>query len=248
MCALVVLAPAMVGETADDSTLAPHSAPGAAVCGERDSQGASMKMDTPVSSLSEKQLAYLDTFGWTERVQNAVAMWVSVDEQVFRIVRGGEILFETPCATAANGTGSEWNSLKTPLGWHHVVQKLGAGAPWGQVFRSRQATNEIWRPGDSVTEDLVLTRVLVLTGDEPGKNKGGNVDSLMRGIYVHGTNAEERIGTPSSHGCVRLRNDDVIRAYEMVPDEAPLLITERTTKRSAEGAPKPAKAKRRASK
>jgi hypothetical protein len=196
-------------------------------------------MITVVGALTDEQAAYLESFGWREHAGDAIAMWVSVDEQMFRIVRGRDILFETRCATAANGTGSEWNSLKTPLGWHHVVQKLGAGAPWGQVFRSRQATHDVWRPGDSVTEDLVLTRVLVLTGDEPGKNKGGNVDSLMRGIYVHGTNAEERIGTPSSHGCVRLRNDDVIRAFEIVPDASPLLITEHAAERApaAEHAP-----------
>jgi lipoprotein-anchoring transpeptidase ErfK/SrfK len=94
------------------------------------------------------------------------------------------------------------------------------------VFRDKHATKEIWKRGDPVKEDLILTRVLTLRGEEPGKNKGGDVDSFDRNIYIHGTNDEEKIGTPASHGCVRLTNDDVITLYEMVPLNTPMLITE----------------------
>lgn len=220
VCALAVILPCVIGDTANEQ-FATDSVLGARVKAE------APELNAPAPRLSDEQWDFLNSYGWGDRVRDEIGVWVSVDEQMFRIVQGRDVLFETRCATAKNGTGSEWNSLKTPLGWHHVVQKVGAGAPRGQVFRGRQATNEIWRPGDSVAEDLVLTRVLVLTGDEPGKNKGGNVDSLARGIYVHGTNAEELIGTPSSHGCVRLTNGDVVTAFERVPEKTPVLITER---------------------
>jgi len=155
-----------------------------------------------------------------------------VDEQRFRIVEDGNVTWDVPCATASAGTGSVSGSLRTPLGWHRVDMKFGDEAPWGQVFRSRIATKEIWKPGQDTKEDLVLTRVLWLDGLEAGKNKGKRddgvlVDSKQRCIYIHGTNGEDKIGTPSSHGCVRLLNDDVIKAFEMLPVDTRVLITER---------------------
>lgn len=181
----------------------------------------------PGAMLSEQQQAWLQAHDWSARVGDGVGAWVSVDEQIFRLVQGGRVLWEVPCSTAAKGTGSEANSFKTPLGWHVVKRKTGAGAPWGQVFRSGNATEQIWKPGQSTKEDLVLTRVLFLDGLEPGRNKGGNVDSYARKIYIHGTNDEARIGAPVSHGCVRLRNEDAIIAYDSIPEGTPVLITER---------------------
>ncbi len=177
--------------------------------------------------LAEEDWRYLLENGWSEYVGDAEGVWVSVEEQMFRLVRSGEVLWEVPCATAAKGTGNVAGSYQTPLGWHAIKRKTGADAPWGQVFRGGRPTGEIWKPGQSTKEDLVLTRVLFLDGLEPGKNKGGNVDSYARYIYVHGTNDEERIGTPSSHGCIRLRNDDVIVAYDRIAEGTRLLITER---------------------
>jgi lipoprotein-anchoring transpeptidase ErfK/SrfK len=117
------------------------------------------------------------------------------------------------------------DSLKTPLGWHEIRGKIGENAPWGQVFRARRPTNEIWQYGEDTKEDLVLTRVLLLDGLEPGHNKGGAVDSMARNIYIHGTNDEAKLGTPSSHGCIRLFNDDVIELFTRVEDGALVLIT-----------------------
>lgn len=163
--------------------------------------------------------------GWAARVGDGAAIWVSVDEQKLRIVRGEQVLLEVLCATSRRGVGSKMDSLKTPLGWHSVGQMFGRDAVWGQVFRSRQPTDEIWKPGGDTVEDLVLTRVIALTGEEPGRNKGGNVDSFERNIYIHGTNDEASVGTPSSHGCIRLRNDDVIAAFDLVAEGAMVLIT-----------------------
>lgn len=175
--------------------------------------------------LDDTRWAILEVHDWPQRAGDDLAVWVSVPEQRLRVLRGRAVLYDTPCATAKNGVGADADSLKTPLGWHRVAEKIGAGAPWGQVFRSRTPTHEIWRPGGDTAEDLVLTRILWLDGLEPGKNKGGNVDSYDRYIYIHGTNDEANIGTPSSHGCVRLTNHDVIAVFDLVPQGAPVLIT-----------------------
>ena len=89
--------------------------------------------------LSEKAMEYLETYHWTEKVGTKRGVWVSVDEQRFRIIENRQITWDVPCATAAAGVGSVSGSLKTPLGWHRVDSKFGDGAPWGQVFRSRIA-------------------------------------------------------------------------------------------------------------
>ncbi|MEK7795316.1 MAG: L,D-transpeptidase [Candidatus Hydrogenedentota bacterium] len=177
--------------------------------------------------LTSEQLELLNGCGWEKWAGHDPAVWISAGEQMLRVIECGKVTYQAQCATAKNGVGGEMDSLKTPLGWHSVAQKIGAGAPWGQVFRSREATREIWKPGDDVSEDLVLTRVLVLQGEEPGINKGGDVDSLARYIYIHGTNDEANIGVPSSHGCIRLLNDDVMEAFDIIQEGAWVLITER---------------------
>jgi hypothetical protein len=188
--------------------------------------------DAAAASLAPiASFAALDAADWDARVGDARAVWVSVGEQRFRVMDGRTVVWETACATAENGVGSEARSLKTPLGWHTVAEKFGDGAVWGQVFRSRMPTKEVWKHGGDVKEDLVLTRVLWLDGLEPGKNKGKNaagtnVDSKERCIYIHGTNAEEKLGVASSHGCIRLSNDDVIEAFEILSIGTLVLITE----------------------
>ncbi len=175
--------------------------------------------------LRPDQERILESSGWAQRVGDDAGAWVSVSEQITRLVQGNSVLWQAPCATAANGTGAEMDSLKTPPGWHSIALKIGDGAALGQVFRSRQPVNETWKRGGATTEDLVLTRVLVLTGEEEGINKGGKVDSLARNIYFHGTNDEARIGTPSSHGCIRLTNEAVIDFFGRVREGTMVLIT-----------------------
>jgi len=176
--------------------------------------------------LTRQQQQILDEHDWDEWVSGEMGVWVCVDEQRLRLVREGRILWEAPCATAKRGTGNQAGSYMTPLGWHSVAEKFGDDAPWGQVFRARARVNEVWRFGQDVESDMVLTRILWLTGEEPGKNQGGDVDSYRRYIYIHGTNGENLIGVPSSMGCVRMRNDDVITAYNRIPTGAKVLITE----------------------
>jgi hypothetical protein len=180
---------------------------------------------TMPESLSEEARAVLDASGWGDRAGDDAFIWVSIDEQILRIMRGETIEYESRCASAEKGIGSLMNSFKTPLGWHSVAKKIGDDAPWGQVFKSRIATREIWQPGENVSEDMVLSRILLLNGEESGLNKGGKVDSFARNIYIHGTNDEARIGVPSSHGCIRMLNDDVIEIYGMVGEGMLVLIT-----------------------
>lgn len=186
----------------------------------------------PEAATATLPIAALDAAGWDARVPaNTRAALIVVSQQRMYILEGRQLLWEAVCATATNGIGSEARSEKTPLGWHLVSEKFGDKAPVGQVFRSRIPTKELWKPGMSTKEDLVLTRVLWLDGMEPGKNKGKNaagtnVDSKQRCIYIHGTNGETALGTPSSHGCIRLSNTKVIEAFDLLPPNAPVLIIE----------------------
>lgn len=178
-------------------------------------------------ALAPEQTSFLAQHQWAKRVSETTGIWISVDEQLLRVIEGDRVIRQLRCATAAKGTGYIQDSFMTPLGWHSIKRKIGKNAPWGQVFRAKRPTVEIWKPGQDTIEDLVLTRILALTGEEPGINKGDNVDSYARSIYIHGTNEEVKIGTPSSHGCIRLRNDDVITLFDIVPEGTLVLITEK---------------------
>lgn len=175
--------------------------------------------------------ARLAAAGWEERVGEARGVWVDAAAQRLLIIENGRVRWQAPCSTAAAGMGNVEGSLQTPPGWHRVAGKFGEGQPWGRIFRARAATGKCWTPGDETDEDLVLTRVLWLDGLEPGINRGKNaagqvVDSKQRCIYIHGTNGEDLIGQPASHGCVRLTNDDVLIAFAEIPGGTLVLITE----------------------
>jgi lipoprotein-anchoring transpeptidase ErfK/SrfK len=143
---------------------------------------------------------------------------VSVSGQTLT-VRGaaGEARREYPVSTSRFGLGTETGSFKTPLGRFEIARKIGGGAALRAVFKGRVATGEI---GDAANpEDLVQTRILWLHGLDPE-----NANTLGRYIYIHGTNHEEAIGTPASHGCIRMRNADVAELYEMVAEGTPVFV------------------------
>jgi hypothetical protein len=130
-----------------------------------------------------------------------------------------QLIRQYAVSTAKNGAGEQMGSYQTPRGKHVVSDKIGAGAPLNTAFSARLATGEIWNPQLGITHperDWILTRILWLDGREPGKNQGGDVDSHARYIYVHGTNEEHLIGTPASHGCVRMRNADIVDLFDYV--------------------------------
>lgn len=129
------------------------------------------------------------------------------------------LLRQYPVSTAANGLGEESGSYRTPRGRHRIAEKIGAGQPLFAVFRARVPTGEIWTPAldaECPGRDWILTRILWLEGLEPGRNAGGNVDSHARYIYIHGTSEEHRLGSPASHGCVRMANADVADLFALV--------------------------------
>jgi UDP-N-acetylmuramate--alanine ligase len=155
---------------------------------------------------------------------------VSIEEQALFVCANGRTVERYDASTSRFGNGNRENSLKTPLGIHRIKEKFGAGAPAGRVFRDREDTGEHWDHGQT-GDNLILTRILRLEGLEQGINKGPGVDSYERYIYIHGTGREDLIGTPMSHGCVCLRNHDVIRLFDTVRegtlvylDPLPLMI------------------------
>ncbi len=183
----------------------------------------SFLVDLPVSRDDWSRLAEA---GWEKRVGANLGLWVSVERQKLVGIENGRIRFVCICSTAAKGTGSKEGSNQTPLGWHEVDERIGDGLPVGAVFVGRKFTGDVWKPGDQTTKDLVLTRILWLRGLEAGKNAGPGIDSHARYIYIHGTPAEDKLGTPASMGCVRLSNDDMVSVFERAESGTRVLITE----------------------
>lgn len=155
---------------------------------------------------------------------------VSVPEQRLRLYDDRDrLLMDEPVATAKNGVGQIIDSNCTPRGRHVVRAKIGAGQPANAVFRGRRPTGEIYSPElrkRHPGRDWILTRILWLSGTEPGLNRLGNVDTMRRYIYIHGAPDEDAMGVPSSHGCIKMRNADVIRLFDLVPAGTPVDIEE----------------------
>ena len=122
-------------------------------------------------------------------------------------------------STARNGAGEEAGSYRTPRGWHRIRARIGEGLPDGTVFRGRRPSGEYWTPAFATEHpgrDWILSRPLWLCGEEPGRNRLGAVDSMRRYIYIHGTGDDQPMGVPLSHGCVRMRNRDIMELFDLV--------------------------------
>ena len=145
---------------------------------------------------------------------------VSIAEQRLRLQDdAGQALAEYVVSTALNGAGECKNSGCTPRGEHVIRAKIGAGQPLGAVFVGRRPTGEIWSPelaAQYPERDWILTRILWLSGLEPGLNRYGNVDSAWRYIYIHGGPDELMTGIPGSHGCIRMNNTDMLDLFNRV--------------------------------
>ena len=130
-------------------------------------------------------------------------------------------------SSALNGTGQLKGSEQTPLGKHVIRAKIGDKLPENTVFVGRRATGEIYSPALSIqhpNRDWILSRILWLSGTQPGVNRIGKVDSMQRYIYIHGTPDSEPMGVPKSHGCIRMRNTDIIELFDWVQVGTPVLI------------------------
>jgi lipoprotein-anchoring transpeptidase ErfK/SrfK len=134
-----------------------------------------------------------------------------------------------PVSTAAGGTGEQNGSLRTPRGKHLIRAKIGSGLPPGSVFVARRPNGEIHSPELSANHpgrDWILTRILWLSGCEPGFNRLGDVDTMRRFIYIHGSPETVPMGTPGSHGCIRMRNRDIAELFDLAPIYTPVEIGE----------------------
>lgn len=155
---------------------------------------------------------------------------VSVARQVLELFADdGKLLASYPVSTALNGVGEETGSCRTPRGSHLIRAKIGADCPPGAVFVGRRPTGEIWTPelaAQYPKRDWILSRILWLSGREPGRNRLGPCDSMRRYIYIHGTPDDQPMGQPASHGCIRMRNADIIALFDRVPVYTPVEISE----------------------
>jgi lipoprotein-anchoring transpeptidase ErfK/SrfK len=141
----------------------------------------------------------------------------------------GALIRRYPVSTARNGLGEERGSHRTPRGRHVIRARIGTGQPLGTVFRGRRPTGELWsteiaraQPG----RDWILTRILWLSGREPGFNRLGAVDTMRRYIYIHGAPDTAPLGVPGSIGCIRMGNRDIVELFDLVPAGTPVDIGE----------------------
>lgn len=159
----------------------------------------------------------------------SVAIEIRLASQRLVLLENGKPVAEYGVSTALNGPGEQQGSECTPRGRHLVSEKFGDSAPLNAVFVARKATGEVWSPelaAASPERDWILTRILWLDGCEQGRNRGGDVDSKKRFIYIHGTPDSEPMGIARSHGCIRMRNADIVELFERVPEGTPVEIVE----------------------
>ncbi len=141
----------------------------------------------------------------------------------------GQVLREYRVSTAKAGVGEQTGSFKTPRGQHEIRAKIGRGLAPNTVFVRRRPTGELWTPElaqQFPDRDWILTRILWLSGCEPGRNRLHGVDTMRRYIYIHGCPDSAQMGVPGSHGCVRMNNADIIELFDLVPCYTEVEITE----------------------
>lgn len=146
---------------------------------------------------------------------------VSVARQLLQVRNDdGMLIKEYAVSTAKAGVGEVSGSFRTPRGMHLIRAKIGAGQAANTVFVRRRPTGEIWTPELAEQfpgRDWILTRILWLSGCEPGHNRLGCVDTMRRYVYIHGSPDTAQMGVPGSHGCVRMRNADIVELFDLVP-------------------------------
>lgn len=142
------------------------------------------------------------------------ALVVNVAGQNVSVFEQGNLVKTLRCSTSRFGIGQTEGSNCTPLGLHHIAEKIGGGWPAGTVFKARQPIGYTWK---GLPDAKITTRILWLEGLEPGFNRGGNVDSHARYIYIHGTGDQTTIGRPTSCGCIHLADADLIPLFEKLP-------------------------------
>lgn len=154
---------------------------------------------------------------------------VDLKAQTLNVKDEGVSVFATKIASAKKGVGEIYGSEQTPRGWHIIRAKIGKDQPENMVFKGRRATNEVFSEAlraEFPERDWILTRIMWLSGLEPGFNRLGDVDTMRRYIYIHGCPDSDPIGEPNSHGCIKMRNSDVVKLFDLVRVGTKVLITE----------------------
>lgn len=154
---------------------------------------------------------------------------INIARQRLQLFDGSKLVREYAVSTGKAGVGEKHGSFRTPRGKHVIRARIGAGMPANTVFVRRRPTGETWTPqlhAEHPGRDWILTRILWLSGREPGFNRLGDVDTMRRYIYIHGSPDIAEMGKPGSQGCIRMRNADVIDLFERVPTYTPVDIVE----------------------
>ena len=154
---------------------------------------------------------------------------INIAQQVLRLYDDDTLLFSASISTAKNGPGEWRNSECTPRGEHEIHALIGEGCAENTVFVSREQTGELYSErlaAEHPDRDWILSRIIWLSGLEPGVNQGGEVDSKDRFIYIHGTPDSEPMGIPMSHGCIRMRNHDVVDLFDYLDTGIHVMISE----------------------
>ncbi len=155
---------------------------------------------------------------------------ISIQDQLLRLFKADAVV-EYSISTSALGPGQQKNSNQTPLGWHVLRAKIGHNAPLNSVFVGRRLSGEIYSSqlaDQFPSRDWILTRILWLSGCEVGRNRLKNVDTMQRFIYIHGTPDTEPMGEAKSHGCIRMRNKDVVELFDVIAVGTPIWLQEST--------------------
>ncbi|HMV60823.1 MAG TPA: L,D-transpeptidase [Agitococcus sp.] len=154
---------------------------------------------------------------------------VDIALQQLTVWQQQQIIAQFIISSALKGAGEIQGSEQTPRGQHIIRAKIGQNQPINSVFKARRPTGEIYNAqlaAQFPTRDWILTRIMWLSGCELGKNRGGQCDTMRRYIYIHGTPDTEPMGIPKSHGCIRMRNEDIIQLFDLVPVYTPVIIHE----------------------
>ena len=151
-------------------------------------------------------------------------IFVNSSNQKLYLFKDDTLIFESKISTSKHGMGCKMNSLKTPTGLHRVSTMLGEGLPAGTLFKNRIPTEKVIKKIPLDNSDYITSRILRLNGLEEGKNKGGDVDSYNRYIYIHGTPHCNKLGSKQSQGCIRMSDSDVIKLFDLVDHKTLVLI------------------------
>ena len=151
-------------------------------------------------------------------------IFINSSNQTLYLFKEDNLIFESKVSTSKYGMGCKMNSYKTPTGLHSVSSMIGKGLPAGTLFRNRKPTEKVIKKMPLDNSDYITSRILRLNGLEEGKNKGGDVDSYNRYIYIHGTPHCNTLGSKQSQGCIRMSDRAIVKLFDLVNQETLVLI------------------------